>query len=356
MSGQLDILALEPFHGGGRRVMLETVTRCSRHRWKVMRLPARRMERRLGTAAHWFAEQLSRHPAGKVDLLFVSEAMNLSDLFRLVPALAKKPAVVYFHSNQLPEIGVKTEGQHDLVNLNTAAAATEIWFNSIYHLKRFIGKAVSLVERHAELQTRSPIPDILNKARVMYPPLDLAKIHEATEGFEVTRRKRTIFVDMTESHSALLNTAFRTLDRRGESYSVLATGPDRELAAELPRRQIGDRDDVGQIRALREAGVMLSARFDAADDLHVLRAFATGCWPVVPASGVYLELIPERLHEACLYEGSVDGIVGKLQDVWHLERPTGYQSLVENLIRERDSVVTCKAMDDRLTELAGATR
>ena len=109
----------------------------------------------------------------------MSEAMNLADLFRLVPALAKKPTVVYFHSNQLPEIGVRTEGPNDLVNLNTAAAATELWFNSIYHFKRFVGKAAALVERYPELQMRNPIPDLMAKSRVMHPPLDMAKMRSA---------------------------------------------------------------------------------------------------------------------------------------------------------------------------------
>lgn len=351
MSGQLDILALEPFFGGPRRLMLETLIRCSRHRWTLQKLPARRLERRLSTAAHWFAEQIARHPVGHADVLFVSEAMNLADLFRLVPELAKKPTVVYFHSNQLPEIGVKTEGPLDLVNLNTAAAATELWFNSIYHLKRFVGKAASMVERYPELQVRSPIPDILAKSRVMHPPLDMAKMHEVMEGYHITRRKRTIFIDMTEAHAALVNTTFRTLDRRGEAYSLAVTGPDDELAADIPRRVIGDRDDVGQIRAVHEAGVMLSAKFDATDDIHVVRALAAGCWPIVPASGVYMEMIPERLHEACLYEASVEGLVSKLLDFWHMDKPGGSFELVQRVVRERDSVVTCKAMDDRFAEL-----
>src|SRR5580658_9284357 len=101
MSTQLDILALEPFYGGIRRHMLETILRCSRHRWTLLKLPPRRIERRLSVAASWFAEQLSRHWSGRVDVLFTSEAMNLASLYRLVPAAARPPSVVYFHSNQL---------------------------------------------------------------------------------------------------------------------------------------------------------------------------------------------------------------------------------------------------------------
>ena len=84
MAHQLDILALEPFYGGVRRVMLDSLIHCSRHRWTLLKLPPRRIERRLSAAAHWFAEQLSRHWVGRTNLLFTSEAMNLSDLYRLV--------------------------------------------------------------------------------------------------------------------------------------------------------------------------------------------------------------------------------------------------------------------------------
>src|SRR3954469_1122964 len=99
MSKQLDILALEGFHGGGQRAMLDALSRCSRHRWTTLKLPPRQMQRRLLVAATWFAEHLSRNDVGNVDLLFCSEAMNLADLFRQRPELSRRPSVVYFHEN-----------------------------------------------------------------------------------------------------------------------------------------------------------------------------------------------------------------------------------------------------------------
>ena len=81
--------------------MLETLVRHSRHRWTVLKLPPRRIER-LEVAANWFSEQLKAHWVGRVDLLFTSEAMNLASLVRLTPALVGHPSVVYFHDNQLP--------------------------------------------------------------------------------------------------------------------------------------------------------------------------------------------------------------------------------------------------------------
>src|SRR5580704_6587891 len=173
MSKQLDILALEPFYGGPRRAMLETLIRGSRHRWTLLKLPPRRIERRLAAAAHWFAEQLSRHWVGNLDVLFTSEALNLSDLFRLMPALLKKPSVVYFHSDQLPDPNATAQTPLDLVNLNTAAAASEIWFNSLYHLRSFLARADSLVRRHPELSNHSPMAELAGRAQVLLPPIDL---------------------------------------------------------------------------------------------------------------------------------------------------------------------------------------
>src|SRR5687768_7035350 len=178
MSRQLDILALEPFFGGGRRNMLETLVHYSRHRWTVLKLPPRRMERRLTAAAHWFAEQLTRHWVGRVDLLFTSDALNLADLYRLMPQLMKKPAVVYFHANTLPEKGRDKQGPHDLVNLSTATAANEIWFNSMYHLKNFLVKAGGVVDKYPELSGQNPMPTLTAKAHLMAPPVDLNWVRE----------------------------------------------------------------------------------------------------------------------------------------------------------------------------------
>src|SRR4051794_22317199 len=207
MSHQLDILALEPFYGGARRVMLESLIHCSRHRWTLLKLPPRRIERRLTTAAHWFAEQLSRHWAGRCDVLLTSEAMNLADLYRLVPALLKKPSVVYFHNNQLPEPDATTESSLDLVNLNTATAATEIWFNSLYHLRTFLAKASALVRRHPELSSRSPMAELTARAQLMPPPIDFSMLHELAHAGGLKRDKRTIYVETRDANTNLLNRA-----------------------------------------------------------------------------------------------------------------------------------------------------
>ena len=353
MNVQLDILALEPFHGGPRKAMLDALLRYSRHRWTVLKLPPRRIERRLVAAAHWFAEQISRHWAGRLDVLMTSEAMNLGDLFRLVPQLADKPSVVYFHDNQLPSTYSTTEAPHQVVNLGTAAAATEIWFNSLYHLRTFLKRATVVVERHPELAGRNPLPAIAAKAQLMPPPVDLSLGRQLLEASAVERDPRMLFVDTRDADIRTLNAALGGLYRRGEKYTLTTVGPVDGLDESLPRSTISERDDDAQIRAMLRSAVMFSARPGAASDHYAVRALQLGCWPIFPNSGVYPELLPKSLHSQCLYD-SIDPtkVVNQLQNVWWMERPKDFRSELSHLLGVFDAATAVANMDDRLEQLA----
>ncbi len=352
MSSQLDILALEPFFGGARKAMLETIMRHSRHRWTLLKLPPRRIERRLAAAAHWFSEQLSRHWKGRLDILFTSEAMNLQDLVQFVPELRKKPSVVYFHDNQLPPEGHMAELPIHLANLGTANVASEIWFNSLYHLKTFLRRASSVVELHPELSGRSPMGELAGKAQLMPPPVDLTLSRDM--GYEIiSRDQRTLFVDTRDADVKMLNEALMKLQRRGEKYRLVTVGPVEGLDDELPRSTISESDEVGQIKALHESAILLSARPTAASDHHAVRGLHVGCWPLFPNSGVYPELLPQSLHGLCLYDGShPDRLVNQLQNVWWMERPTDIRPELESILSQFDAIRACQAMDERLEQMA----
>ncbi|HEX3357167.1 MAG TPA: DUF3524 domain-containing protein [Tepidisphaeraceae bacterium] len=351
MSQQLDILALEPFYGGVRRVMLDAVIHCSRHRWTLLKLPPRRIERRLSVAAYWFSEQLTRHWAGRTDLLFTSEALNLADLYRFVPALLNKPAVVYFHNNQLPDVNAVAETPLDLINLNTAAAATEIWFNSLFHLRSFMARATALVRRHPELNARNPLPPIMGKSQVMLPPLGTQLVHQTAHNEQIKRQRRTIFVETRDANIDLLNKALATVRRRGENFQLITVGPVEDLHADLPRTTLAESDHVAHVRGMLESNIFLSAKTSAMADHYAVRALLAGCWPLVPHSGVYRELIPEKLHPACLYDGTPEMLASRLQDTWHLERAEGYEDDLVKILRKFDPINACRAIDDRLDEL-----
>lgn len=382
MSTQLDILALEPFYGGARRHMLETVIRCSRHRWTLLKLPPRRIERRLSVAANWFAEHLKSHWSGRVDILFTSEAMNLASLYRLLPALARQPSVVYFHENQIPAqpvgprpapesrapvhrlkpmgdvyVAVATPPQPEvdleLVNLNTAMAATEIWFNSAYHQRRFTRAATAVVQRHSELSVHDPMPLVAAKSLVMPPPVDLNLV-PYVKGFprQPTRDRRAIFVDTRDAEVRVLNAALAELSSRGEKFRLITVGPVEDLSDVWPRRTISESDDIGHVAGLLEASIVLSVRPQAGCDIQVIRGLQAGCRPVLPNDGIYPALIPAPMYDTCLYPFSVEGLANCLQRmlrpdlVWH-----GVDSRL--LLKPFEAISATKSFDERLLHLRG---
>ena len=350
MSAPLDILALEPFYGGERRLMLESMIRCSRHRWSLHKLPPRRIERRLTTAAHWFKEQLARHMTGNVDIVFASEALNLVDLIRLVPELADKKLVVYFHSNQLPHPDAIGDNVLDLVNLNSAMAAHDIWFNSEYHIKTFLYRAALLVDRYSELKSRNPMPALGEKSFLMFPPIGLDLLRQTPDA--VVREPRSIYVDTRDADPTLLNDALDELMRHGETVSLQVVGPTTGLDPLIPCTSVSPTNVGAQFQAMRQCDIVLSIKPDAVFDHNLLLAVTAGCWPIVPAGGVYTELIPELLHDECHYRVSLDGLIARLQEAFHQERPESLELSFQEVLSRYDTIPACKAADNRFSELA----
>jgi hypothetical protein len=270
-----------------------------------------------------------------------------------MPQLGKKPSVVYFHSNQLPDADQPNPtGAHDIVNLSTATAATELWFNSRFHNQLFLQRAAALVSRHKELSSRSPMPDLIAKSRLLPPPIDLNQIQHIRATSGITRRPGVIFVNTRGADMDLLNAGLTTMQQRGEEFELITVGPVEQLSNAFPRRTILEADEVGQIMGKLEASLYLSASPMAELDTFVIRAIAARCWPIVPEGGCYDDLIDRKMRESCMYDGSADDMSSRMQDAWHLE-PTekAHDELLMNL-KGFEAIHACRAMDDRLSEVA----
>ncbi|HXE52752.1 MAG TPA: DUF3524 domain-containing protein [Tepidisphaeraceae bacterium] len=354
MPRQLDILALEPFYGGIRRAMLEAVMRYSRHRWTLLKLPPRRVERRLAVAANWFAEHLIRHFSGRVDLLFTSEAMNLANLYRLVPDMARRPSIVYFHDNHLPDVMNRQDGPFDLVNLNTASAATEIWFNAEYHQRTFFKRATALVFRHPELSSQDPMRAIGTKARILPPPIDLGLPDRVRSEYEANRQPGNIFVETRDADLGLLNAALELLAKKGRKVRLVTVGPIKQLSDQWERHTIKEIDEIGQIVGMLESSVLVSLKQQPNSDYLFVRGMLAGCQPVVPDHPTYQALIPESLHTTSLYRPDAQSLATKLGAAldtkgWPLKSPDW-----RRVFAPFDAAAACAAIDDRIDELAGA--
>ena len=349
MAAQLDILALEPFYGGARRAMLQTIRRCSRHRWTILKLPPRRMERRLSAAANWFAAQLVRHFSGNIDLLFTSDAMNLASLFRLVPELASKPSVVYFHDNHLPQTASSQAGPFDLVNLNAAMVATEIWFNSEYHERTFFERATALANRHPELGEAFPL--ITDKASMVPPPMDLRFVFEVNGEHKSQRQPDTIFLETRDADVEVLNSAFQIV-ARDRRVRLVTVGPVDRLTDVCERTTVRESDEVGQAIGMLESRVMLSVKPEAKSDYLFVRAMLSGCRPVALQDGVYQEMVPESLAEVCLCPRDPEAIARMLNVALDDSHWAAHPPDWRKLFAPFDAIPACRRVDERLELMA----
>jgi len=356
MSLQLDILAIEPYYGGNRRAMLETIMASSEHRWTLLKLPPRRIERRLAAAAHWFAEHITLHGVANVDLVFTSDALNLADFGRLVPALAAVPSLVYFHSNQLPPPDAEQDitapaAPEVLANLSTAATAHEIWFNSPYHMKCFFERTRALLSRHEQTFAHDPLAELEGKSRVMLPPTDLRIAQNVQTASSIMRDKRTLFVDTRDADCTLLNEALEVLRRRKQTFQLLTVGACRGLSPQWPRAAVPDLDQFAIVQAMLKSGLFLSLRRNVFWDERLLIALAAGCWPIVPAGGVYSDLIPKLLDERCTYDGTSGHMAFVIQDFWEMILPEGYDEAIAGILGPVNPITATKAIDERLEQI-----
>lgn len=352
MARQLDILALEPFYGGVRRAMLGALVKCSRHRWTLLKLPPRRMERRLAAAANWFAEQLCQHFSGHIDVLFTSEAMNLANLVRLVPDLANRPSVVYFHDNHLPPTTSTPHGPFDAINLTTASAATEAWFNSDYHLKTFLSRGAALAARVPELAELNLMPQITAKARLVPPPMDLSYVSRAALGAAVTRDPRAIFVETRDADVPLLNAALDLVNGRGREFRLITVGPVELLSDDWARRPVREMDDAAQVRGMLESAVFVSVKPAAMSDYLCVRALLAGCRAVLPDAGIYAEAFPGHDEFIGFYEPTAVDLAAKLQSALNAGAAPGSPRDWRRSLKVFDAVSACRLIDERLERLA----
>ena len=214
-----------------------------------------------------------------------------------------------------------------------------------------------MVDRHPELSNQNPMRQLTEKARLVPPPIDMEPVAEirAAEGGRIERNPRTLFVETRDADVGLLNTALGMVDVRGEKFDLVTVGPVEALSEDYPRRALPEADDLAHIRAMFQAGVVVSVKPSAASDFLAVRALAAGCVPVFPATGVYPELLPTGMHREALYPVNPDGLARCIIQAMADDIPlAGDDHDVRKTLRQFDAIPACRLVDERLTQLADA--
>jgi glycosyltransferase involved in cell wall biosynthesis len=316
------VLYIEPFHGGSHAAFGEVLTSSSWAEWTVLTLPARHWKWRMRGSAAWFARAHARELANEHELIFASAYLPLAELRGLCPDLARRPAVLYFHENQLafPRRdlpGREHEAARDLhfgfTQLGSALAATRCVFNSAHNRDSFLDAGTRLLARMPDAVAPGWIEAIRERSEVLGLPLKLAPLDEQTLGDlppEAREQGPLIVWNHRWEHDKgpeLLVRIIDTLLARGLVFRLAVCGRQfRRRPAALVEAEARWRAALGQrllcwgqldargeyLDMLGRAQLVLSTAAHEFFGISVLEAVHHGARPLVPDALSYPELLP----------------------------------------------------------------
>jgi len=325
----LRILAIEPYYGGSHQVFLDGYRAKSRHSVGVLGMPARKWKWRMRGSALTIAERIMQLNQ-KIDALFATDFLDLACLIGLCPRLLSDvPRVVYFHENQLT-YPIPDESQRDyqygFTNVTTCLASDIVLFNSRYHRSSFL-EAVRKLFKHMPDAVPQRVADrIEERSEVIPVGLDLEIIDGQRPFVKPKSGPLTILWNHRWEYDKDPETFFKvmsTLDRQGYDFRLVVLGQSFRTSPKVFERvgtELGDKirhfgfveSRTEYVRHLLSCDIVVSTAIHEFFGMAVLEAVYSGCFPLLPNGLTYPELLPEELHERCLY-ADADDLLARLR-------------------------------------------
>jgi len=416
MAQALRILAIEPYFGGAHAEFLEGLRAASRHEWTLLTMPAKRWRWRMhGGAIHLAreAERLaarlggqgestggqgesaaglrpaarqvrdpprdsvfSRDPKGRVnthfDLIFASDFLNLAQFRALAPPeIGRLPAITYFHENQLSfplEPGQRRDPQFAFINLSTALASQEVWFNSAFHRDAWHAALRGLLSKMPDFVPQGLVDGLLAKSRVMPPGMDLIGPFAAGRKRPRGRPPLTILWnhrwEFDKNPEAFFEVLF-FLAQEDVPFRLAVVG---EATRKWPpvfdraRKVLADRlvrfgyipDREAYRAVVRQSDIVVSTALHEFFAMPVVEAVAAGCFPLVPSRLSYPEIIPPAWQETFFYATERDLRI-KLTALLKGKGPWDRAHQLAEHVERYDWRNMIRTYDDALVRASGAT-
>lgn len=330
---QLDVLVAEPWFGGSHRQWAEGWAGASRHRLRLVTLPAVRWKWRLRAGAVRLAARVADavRSGGRPDVVVVSSMVDAASLVGLARReLAGVPVVLYLHETHLtqPTVGGRNLDEGiALTDWRSMAAADEIWFNSGFHRDDLLGALPELLRRDPARESQTDLlADVVGRCRVV--PLGVTVADLVAAPRPPSTGPPVVVFNHRLAHDKDPGAAFAALCdvvATGRELDLVVTGEGLgtappETRAALGRlgsrvRHVGPLDVSRYRRQLLASDVVVSTARHEFFGVSVVEAVAAGAVPVLPDRLSYPEIVPRRFHAEVMYSaGGLGDALGRVLD------------------------------------------
>lgn len=246
------------------------------------------------------------------DAVLATDMLNVAEFRSLAPkSVSNLNTILYFHENQFG-YPVKAERKKDLgfsfINVTSALAADENWFNSDFNRQSMLDEILKLQNLLPEFELSKTCDAIRNKSRIQYPGIDVDFIERQqpsnkSHHFHILWAARW---EHDKNPQDLLAT-LRHLRERKFEFTLSVIGQRLQVVPEafetisaefsshirdwgfLPSRR-------EYIKALHEADCFISTANHEFFGISAAEAIAAGAIPLLPNRLAYPELLGVNSH------------------------------------------------------------
>ena len=356
---RIKLLYFDPYHAGSHAYVARQVAKYSRHNVTLVTLPGRFWKWR---QAHgpFHLRQWLEHRNESFDLLFTTDYCDLATLKGLLPEKFRSmPSVLFMHEHQL-DFPLPEHDRPDvhiaLRQIASMLAADEIWWNSRTCMERFFAKLPDFWKPFPDRHPEGLDEILTSKSFVAYLPLYLAEFDN------LPSQKKSGPLRILWNHRwdydkrpARFMDLMRTLHRRGLDFELVLLGErcGNESAPEALDELQGHIMQLGFVENMREyarwlasCDLVVSCTLQENFGISIAEACTAGCRPRLPWDFAYPELLPESLHDECLYRND-DDLLDKLEQ--DIRNPQHLRTLTPiDAYRRFEAQEQLREWDDRL--------
>ena len=320
---RLRVFLLSPYHAGSHAQWAEGYRSASQHDIHIVSHEGQFWKWRLSGGAATLAEATREAISlvGVPDVILATSMVDVAGVMGLLRNDLSAPVALYLHEDQItyPTAGrTRTEHRLGLVSWMAMLAADTIAINSEYHRSALLKALPAFLNEFPDRTHHHLIDSVADKARVLPVGVDLKRLEAIPS---VTRQPPLVLWNHRWDPDKAPARFFDIVDRLADDGVEFVLGLAGERFAnqtdeytpriERHRDRIvenGHLDRVDYDRLLRSAQVVVSTARQENFGVSIVEAVYAGAHPVLPKGLVYPELVPEDLHQVCLYRTTSEAV------------------------------------------------